>query len=111
MRVHCKALCLAAVELVAQRHVFRGGVQRRGIAGRYARRGEAVERRNVLVGGVYRPRGAWWPAGGAIAAGAAMGFVGAATAAAWAGSPPAAGYCWFDIDFSRSQGFWDRCPA
>ncbi|WFT81453.1 hypothetical protein QA634_06070 [Methylobacterium sp. CB376] len=67
-------------------------------------------RRNVVVGGVYRPYGAWWPAGGAIAAGAALGFVGAATAAAWAGSPPASGYCWFYTDASRTKGFWDRCP-
>ncbi|KAB1076793.1 hypothetical protein F6X53_21925 [Methylobacterium soli] len=64
-----------------------------------------------MVGGVYRPRGAWWPAGGALAAGAAIGFVGAATAAAWAGAPPAPGYCWFYTDSSRTQGFWDRCPA
>jgi hypothetical protein len=76
-------------------------VQRRGV----------VVRRNVVVGGAYRPYGAWWPAGGAIAAGAALGFVGAATAAAWAGSPPAPGYCWFYTDSSRTKGFWDRCPA
>lgn len=131
----------STVELVARRHAFRGGfrgggvrggfagrrmggygrvgrpgfagggVQRRGIAGGYARRGGVVVRRNVVVGGVFRPRGAWWPAGGALAAGAAIGFVGAATAAAWAGAPPAPGYCWFYTDSSRTQGFWDRCPA
>ena len=111
------------VELVARRHAFRGGfrgggfrggfagrriggygrvgrpgfagggVRRRGIASGYARRGGVVVRRNVVVGGVYRPYGAWWRPGGAIAAGAALGFVGAATAAAWAGAPPAPGYC------------------
>jgi hypothetical protein len=45
-----------------------------------------------------------------IAAGAAIGFVAAATAAAWAGSPPAPGYCWYHTDPSRTQGFWDVCP-
>ena len=87
-----------------------GGVRRRGLAGGYARRGGVV-RRNVVVGGVYRPSGAWWRPGGAVATGAALGFVGAATAAAWAGAPPAPGYCWFYTDASRTQGFWDRCPA
>lgn len=77
-----------------------GGVQRRGL----------VVRRNVVVGGVYRPYGAWWRPGAAVAAGAALGFVGAATAAAWAGAPPAPGYCWFYTDASRTKGFWDRCP-
>jgi hypothetical protein len=47
---------------------------------------------------------------GAIAAGAAIGFVAAATAAAWAGAPPAPGYCWYYTDPSRTQGFWDVCP-
>ena len=42
--------------------------------------------------------------------GAAIGFVAAATAAAWAGSPPAPGYCWYYTDPSRTQGFWDVCP-
>ncbi len=45
----------------------------------------------------------------AIAAGAAIGFVTAATAAAWAGAPPAAGMCWYYTDPSRTQGFWDYC--
>ena len=31
----------------------------------------------------------------------------AAAAAAWAGSPPAPGYCWYYTDPSRTQGFWD----
>lgn len=98
-----------------------GGVQRRGIAGGYGprpgwhgggvRRGGVVVRRNVVIGGVYRPSGAWWRPGAAIAAGAAIGFVGAATAAAWAGTPPAPGYCWFYTNSSRTKGFWDRCPA
>jgi hypothetical protein len=66
---------------------------------------------------VVRPRGVWarpgwygWPAGGAIAAGAAIGFVTAASAAAWAGAPPQSGLCWYYTDPSRRQGFWDACP-
>jgi hypothetical protein len=57
----------------------------------------------VVRPGVARP-------GGAIAASAAIGFVAAATAAVWAGSPPAPGYCWYYTDPSRTQGFWDVCP-
>jgi hypothetical protein len=66
---------------------------------------------------VVRPGGVWarpgwygWPAGGAIAAGAAIGFVTAASAAAWAGAPPQPGLCWYYTDPSRHQGFWDACP-
>ncbi len=67
---------------------------------------------DIAVGGVRwaRPANYWWRPGGAIAAGAAVGFVTAATAAAWAGSPPAPGYCWYYTDASRQQGFWDACP-
>jgi hypothetical protein len=57
-----------------------------------------------------RPRWYRWPAGGAIAAGAALGFVTAATAMAWAGAAPAPGMCWYYTDPSRTQGFWDACP-
>jgi hypothetical protein len=57
-----------------------------------------------------RPARYTWRPGGAIAAGAAIGFVTAATAAAWAGAPPVAGYCWYYTDQSRTQGFWDVCP-
>ncbi len=65
-------------------------------------------------GGVYRG-GAWvrpyrWAPGGAIAAGAAIGFVTAATAAAWASAPPRPGLCWYYTDPSRRSGFWDVCP-
>jgi hypothetical protein len=66
-------------------------------------------------GGVYR-YGGWarpnwyrWGPGGAIAAGAAIGMVGAATAAAWAGPAPGPGLCWYYTDPSRRQGFWDAC--
>jgi hypothetical protein len=47
--------------------------------------------------------------GGAIAAGAAIGVVTSATAAAWAGAPPGPGYCWYYTDPSRTLGFWDVC--
>lgn len=56
-----------------------------------------------------RPNRYWWPAGGAIAAGAAIGVVSAATAAAWAGPAPAPNMCWYYTDPSRTQGFWDVC--
>jgi len=57
-----------------------------------------------------RPGNFWWRPGGAVAAGAAIGFVTAATAVAWAGAAPAPGYCWYYTDASRTQGFWDACP-
>jgi hypothetical protein len=98
-----------------------GAVARRG----GARAGGAAVRRTTVVGPrggvarrttVVRPGGAWarpghyyWRRGGAVAAGAAIGFVTAATAAAWAGAAPAPGMCWYYTDPSRRQGFWDYC--
>jgi hypothetical protein len=55
-----------------------------------------------------RPRNYWWPVGGAIAAGAAIGVI-AASSAYWAGAAPAPGYCWYYTDPSMRQGFWDVC--
>ncbi|WP_461349884.1 hypothetical protein [Bradyrhizobium liaoningense] len=80
-------------------------------------RGNVAVRRTTVVrpgyhgGGVRWARPGWyrWPAGGAIAAGAAIGFVTAGTAAAWAGAAPAPGMCWYYTDPSRTQGFWDYC--
>jgi hypothetical protein len=69
------------------------------------RHGAAVRR-----GGWVRPARYFWRPGGAIAAGAAIGFVTAATAVAWAGAPPAPGYCWYYTDPGQTQGFWDVCP-
>jgi hypothetical protein len=99
--------------------VRRGAVARRttvvgprgGVASRTVVRGGAVVRPGVVRPGAWA-RPAWyrWAPGGAIAAGAALGFVTAATAVAWAGAPPAAGYCWYYTDASRQQGFWDACP-
>jgi hypothetical protein len=81
-----------------------------GYRGRTVVRGPGV--RPGYGGGVRWARPGWyrWPVGGAIAAGAAVGFVTAATAAAYAGAAPAAGMCWYYTDPSRTQGFWDYCP-
>jgi hypothetical protein len=76
-------------------------------------RGNVAVRNTAVVagrGGWARPARYRWPVGGAIAAGAAIGFVTAATAAAWAGAAPAPGMCWYYTDQSQTQGFWDYCP-
>ena len=85
----------------------RGGVYH----GRTAVRGGAVVRPGYR-GGARWARPGWyrWPTGGAIAAGAALGFVTAASAAAWAGATPGPGLCWYYTDPSQTQGFWDACP-
>ncbi|MCA6105040.1 hypothetical protein J6525_42940 [Bradyrhizobium sp. WSM 4400] len=57
-----------------------------------------------------RPGWYGWPIGGVVAAGAAIGFVGAAAASTWVGAPPAPGMCWYYTNPSKTQGFWDRCP-
>jgi len=68
-------------------------------------------------GAPYRPRGVvvvnphrYWRPGGAIAAGAAMGFIAGAAAVSLAGTPPKPGYCWYYTTPNRTQGFWDVCP-
>ena len=93
-----------------------GGAAHRHVAGGGRNvhvRNNNVRVRNTAVvagrGGWARPGWYGWPRGGAIAAGAAIGFVTAATAAAWAGAPPASGMCWYYTDPSRTQGFWDYC--
>jgi len=63
----------------------------------------------VVIGPGFRPTNPWWTPGGAIAAGAAIGVISAAAAAAWAGQPPGPNYCWYYTDPSRQQGFWDVC--
>jgi hypothetical protein len=91
-----------------------GGAHRTTVVGP---RGGAASRTVVHRGAVagvrpgrwVRPSNYYWRPGGAIAAGAAIGFVTAATAAAWAGAPPAPGSCWYYTDPSRTQGFWDVC--
>jgi hypothetical protein len=84
----------------------RGGGPPRTVGG-----GGAGPRPGYGGGGVRwaRPGNYYWPRGGAIAAGAAIGFVSAATAAAWAGAAPSPGMCWYYTDPSRTQGFWDYC--
>ena len=57
-------------------------------------------------GGWHRPGYGWRP-GGAIAAGAAIGFL---TAAAAATAAPAPGLCWYYTNRARTAGFWDYCP-
>jgi len=96
-------------EIVARRTTVvgpRGGVASRTVV----RRGAVVRPGVVRPGGWVRPARYTWRPGGAIAAGAAIGFVAAATAVAWAGAPPAPGYCWYYTDPGRTQGFWDVCP-
>jgi hypothetical protein len=70
--------------------------------------------RNVYRAGYWgnwaRPGRYYWPVGGAVAAGAALGFVSAAAAASWAGAAPGPNLCWYYTDPSRRQGFWDACP-
>lgn len=97
----------------------RGGVARRTTV--VGPRGGVYRRTTVARGAAVRPgwhgagtrwtRPGWygWPVGGAIAAGAAIGVVTAASAAAWAGAPPAPGMCWYYTDPSKTQGFWDYC--
>jgi hypothetical protein len=84
----------------------RGGVASRTTV----RRGAAVRPGVARSGHWVRPARYTWRPGGAIAAGAAIGFVAAGTAVAWAGTPPVPGYCWYYTDPSRTQGFWDACP-
>ena len=103
------------IEVVVRR---RGAVRRTTVVGprgnvasrTVVRRGAVVRPGVVRPGGWVRPANYYWRPGGAIAAGAALGFVAAATAVAWAGAPPAPGYCWYYTDPSRTQGFWDVCP-
>jgi len=84
---------------------------RGGAASRTVVRGGAVVRPGVARPGRWvRPANYYWRPGGAIAAGAAIGFVAAASAVAYAGSPPAPGYCWYYTDPGKTQGFWDVCP-
>nr|WP_249159271.1 hypothetical protein [Bradyrhizobium tropiciagri] len=85
---------------------YRGRTAVVGPRGNVAVRGTTVVRGG---GGWARPGWYGWPRGGAIAAGAAIGMVTAATAAAWAGAAPAPGMCWYYTDPSRTQGFWDYC--
>lgn len=97
----------------------RGQGNRRPSAGRPGRRPSASHRPGRRPGARppvaghrpwARPRRYSWRPGGAIAAGAALGFVAAANAARWGGRPPRPDLCWYYTNRSRTQGFWDLCP-
>ena len=94
-------------DVIEVRAVARGGRVAVGPRGNVAVRNTAVV---AARGGWARPSSYRWPRGGAIAAGAAIGFVAAATAVTWAGAAPAPGMCWYFTDPSQTQGFWDYCP-
>jgi hypothetical protein len=81
---------------------YRGGAYRGGVY-----RGAGVYRGGY--GGWARPSWYRWGAGGAIAAGAAIGVLATGAAIAYAGQPPAPGLCWYYTDPSYRQGFWDAC--
>ena len=108
--------------VAGRRYAARG--PRGAVAGRsyVARgpRGNVVAGRTVVARPGYRPVPArawvrptsyWWRPGMAVVSGAAIGFVAAATASAYASSPaPAPGHCWYYTNPQRTQGFWDACP-
>lgn len=68
----------------------------------------------------YAPRhyGTWhrpyrWRPGGAIVAGAAIGFLSAAAVGTYyyaVPRPPRPDLCWYYTDPTRTNGFWDFCP-
>jgi hypothetical protein len=88
-----------------------GGPRYYGGGPRFARPvGVWRPRRPYVIGPGYRVARPWWRPGTAVAVGAAIGFVGAASVVAWAGQPPGPGYCWFYTDPSYRSGFWDICP-
>jgi hypothetical protein len=89
---------------------YRGGAYRGGAYGYHGGgvyRGAGVYRGGY--GGWARPSWYRWGAGGAIAAGAAIGVLATGAAIAYAGQPPAPGLCWYYTDPSYRQGFWDAC--
>lgn len=87
-------------------HGPRGTVMR-GPRGHVAGVRHGVHRPVAVAPGWRRPAGYWWRPGGAVAGGAAVGFLSAAAAPSYVGSPPAADYCWYYTNPQRTQGFWD----
>ena len=70
----------------------------------------AVGRTTVVAPGRWsRPGWYRWPRGGAMAAGAAIGYLAATSAVAY-GPPPEPGMCWYYTNLSHTRGFWDYCP-
>lgn len=102
------APALAPTSAEARRAVVGCGV--RGCAA-VGNRGVAVVPRAPVRRGVVvvNPR-RYWPSGGAIAAGAAVGFIAGAAATSVAGTPPRSGMCWYYTDSTKKTGFWDVCP-
>jgi hypothetical protein len=96
---------------VAARGGYHGGAAAcgaRGCAAVGRHGGAAVVRRpaGIVVVNPHRR----WPAGGAIAAGAAIGFVAGAAAVSAYGHPPTPGQCWYYTTPAKTSGFWDVCP-
>ncbi len=108
---HRPAPVEASSPLVEQVVVRRRTVVRRGPAGGVTVRSRTVVRPGPVARPWVRPAYYRWRPGGAIAAGAAIGFVAGAAAVSWAATPaPVPGYCWYYTDASKKQGFWDACP-
>ncbi len=99
---------LAPTQAEARRAV--AGCGARGCAAVGSRGAVAVRRPPVMRGVVVVNPRRYWPAGGAIAAGAAIGFIAGAAAASVAGTPPQSGMCWYYTDSTKKTGFWDVCP-
>lgn len=97
--------------------VVRGGTMRGGTVVRSGTvvtgpRGNVAAVRGAAVvrpGRWSRPGWYHWPRGGAIAAGAALGYLAAASAVAY-GPSPEPGMCWYYTNLSHTRGFWDYCP-
>ena len=58
---------------------------------------------------VVQPR-RYYPSGGAVAAGVALGVLAGAAAVSMAGPPPRPNYCWYYTNPQHTTGFWDACP-
>ena len=99
---------LAPTQAEARRAV--AGCGARGCAAVGSRGAVAVRRPPVMRGVVVVNPRRYWPAGGASAAGAAIGFIAGAAAASVAGTPPQSGMCWYYTDSTKKTGFWDVCP-
>jgi hypothetical protein len=106
--------------MISKAYIAHRGVTRVGPRGGVYHRGGTVGGYRGgygYHGGVYRggyggwARPSWyrWGAGGAIAAGAAIGVLATGAAIAYAGQPPAPGLCWYYTEPSYRQGFWDAC--
>lgn len=114
-----EAVSLRAAPVVVRRSAVvargpRGGVVARGttVVRPGVRPVHPIARPGVRPGARpwVRPARYYWRPGGAIAAGAAIGFVAAASVDAYAGVAPGPNYCWYYTDASRTKGFWDVCP-